>query len=401
MRNLAPSNWECVQDPRCAQGIRYALPTLLQVLVLGLLTGLRTLRDVERLATQVVVKRKLGLKGTPSDTTLDNILRKLDPSTFRDVVVAQVKAMHANKQLDSAINFPYSLVAIDGKALGTDDEKLHPDSHRMKAGDSVCYVLKALRAVLVSSAVKPILDQQRIPAGKGERTGLWSFLMGLRKSYGPLSRCFSFDAGFWSNALVDDLATNFMHFIFALKENAGSPYRFARADLGTGDQDPPKGWEAQLVETHGKKTVIRQFARKDDDLGTCGAVASVWRQRTRVLVGKKIISQEDRYFATSLPKSTLTAAQAMAAIRAHWGIENDSNWTMDAILREDTQAWVRQGMAREVLTWLRIIAYNLLRLIRCRSLRSKKGALRPWRQILEEIRDALLSKDAWAAVGFA
>lgn len=394
-RNLTVETWEEVPDPRNPRGVRHSLPSLLNMLVLGLVTNRSTLRDVERLIDRLPARRALGIGGPASDTTLYNVVRRVDPSSLRAVVVAQVRAMERNKQLEPAFDFPCSLVAIDGKALGTDPERLHPESHRQTVGDGARYVLKALRAVHITSAVKPILDQRLIPKGKGERYDLWSFLEGLRQSYGGLARGFTFDAGFWSQDLVTKLSVFNIPYIFGLKGNAGSPYRFAQHELGVGTADPAGGWEIETTEKRGSRLVRRQLARKQGDVGTFGAVCSVWRQRTTVLDGEEVVSQEDRFFATSFPVSIVSASQALAAIRAHWGIENDSHWTMDAILDEDTHTWVARGHGREVLTWLRILAYNLLRLFRCRSLRPQLGRRWPWRAVVEEVHTLLLNPDVW------
>lgn len=399
-RNLRAGIWNDVPDPRDRRGVRHPLASLLSVLTLGMIANMPTLRDLERLVQRLTARGALGIQGTPSDTTLYNLARQLEPTHLRPVVVDQVKAMERNKQLEQAIDFPFSLVAVDGKALGTDPEQVHPESHRTKANGTYCYVLKALRAVHVSSAVKPVLDQRLIPKGKGERHDLWSFLVGLRQSYGRLVGCLSFDAGFWSENLVMSLDSCFWPYIIALKGNAGAAHRYALRALGEGQAEPPMGWELETRETRNGQVIVRQLARIHDDLGTCGAVTCAWRQRTQVFRGDKQVSEDNRYFATNLSLEQVTARQALAAIRAHWGIENDSNWTMDAILKEDSTAWVAQERGREVLTWLRILAYNLLRLLRCRTLRAARRATLPWRAVVEEVRDALLRPDLWRS-GFS
>ena len=399
--NLSSEAWESVPDPRADRGQRYTLGTLLKVLLLGLVANQETLRDVEQLIQYMPTRKALGIQGTPSDTTLYKLVGRLDPASLRAVAQAEVKAMERSKQLERVVDFPLSLVAVDGKVLGTDDEKLHPESHRQKTENGQVYHLKALRAVHVSSAARPILDQQTIPAGKGERHALVPFLLGLRSTFWGLAQCFSFDAGFWSQDLAMELSTRFTSFIFALKGNAGAPHRFALSALGSGDQDPPGGWEIEAREAHGKRcSVTRELARVEGDLGTFGAVHAAWRQRTRWWVNGELTRQDDRYFATNLPLSRVEPAQALAAIRAHWAIENDSNWTMDAILKEDTRAWAAQGLARETLSWLRIIAYNLLRVLRHRTLRASSRQPIPWRQLIAQIRDTLMNPEVLAA-GFS
>ncbi len=48
--NLTPERWATVEDPRKPRGVRYKLVGLLNLLVLGLTVGSRTLLDVERRA---------------------------------------------------------------------------------------------------------------------------------------------------------------------------------------------------------------------------------------------------------------------------------------------------------------------------------------------------------------
>ena len=77
-------------------------------------------------------------------------------------------------------------------------------------------------------------------------------------------------------------------------------------------------------------------------------------ERTVKKTGKKSIEQ--RYFLTSL-KDVQKAAFAM---RAHWGIENNLHWVLDAILNED-YCLVRKDNAAANLSVLRKIVLNILK----------------------------------------
>ena len=77
-------------------------------------------------------------------------------------------------------------------------------------------------------------------------------------------------------------------------------------------------------------------------------------ERTVKKTGKK--SVEQRYFLTSL-KDVQKAAFAM---RAHWGIENNLHWVLDAILDED-YCLVRKDNAAANLSVLRKIVLNILK----------------------------------------
>jgi hypothetical protein len=60
----------------------------------------------------------------------------------------------------------------------------------------------------------------------------------------------------------------------------------------------------------------------------------------------------------------LTPEQMLTLVRRHWGIENGPNWTADVVLEEDTASLCLRGKAPFVLSWLRLLAYNLLALVR-------------------------------------
>ena len=107
------------------------------------------------------------------------------------------------------------------------------------------------------------------------------------------------------------------------------------------------------------------------------------------------VKEELRYFLTNLPAQRFTAKQILAVVRAHWGIENDCFWTLDTQWREDFVPWCSSGSAVEALSWIRLMAYNLMQRARRRNLRRSTDAnsvVAPppaWRNVLRWVRDAL------------
>lgn len=63
----------------------------------------------------------------------------------------------------------------------------------------------------------------------------------------------------------------------------------------------------------------------------------LWSLRREVtLNGATVpVSDEVRYFVSSIPPTLLTPTQQLDLVRLHWGIENGQNWTMDVALSED------------------------------------------------------------------
>jgi hypothetical protein len=89
---------------------------------------------------------------------------------------------------------------------------------------------------------------------------------------------------------------------------------------------------------------------------------------------------------TNLNLGRLKAEQILYVVRLHWTIENHCNWTVDVIWDEDTKAWCGQGVGIQVLGLLRLMAYNLVSLLRCRYLRTReriRAEKRRWQECCE------------------
>lgn len=398
--------WKQVTDPRGARGRRYQHAGLLQLLVLGIASGARSLREVEVLGKDLHYRSRFRLSGTPSDTTLDRTVRGVCAGELGEVLASMVQQMHRSKQLEVDPEIGLSLVAIDGKRYGTCREMEHPESVVGGSGDRTYYQVHALRAVLVSCAVKPALAQQVVKrsAHEGESTTFPSFMEQLLATYGGLVECVSMDAGFLSMPNLLRLNLQGVGFIVAVKGNARRVERWAQLHLGEGEADPPHGWEAQRTEGRGTsrqmtRSVARVRAEGLRGIGWHGVASEVWRvQQSGLRDGKRVI--EDRYFLTNLPPDRLRGSQALAAVRAHWGIENGCNWTLDTQLAEDSVTWVNQGNSADALAMLRLIAYNLLQMSRHRVLRAAENRAVSWRTLMTWIRDALVNPvEVWEPDG--
>ena len=392
-RSLRAEWWQVLTDPRGRQGRRYKLSELMQLLVVAMCARALTLRDVEQLGRDVRFRRSLGLRGTPSDTTLERIIRLVAPEMIKEVLRLQVRQFWRSKQLPILDEVGISLVAVDGKAIGTDAVRKHPEAQSQGTDEVPRFVLRTLRAVHVASAVKPVLDQLVLPAKGGEADNFIPFVQALQGAYGRLGllECISVDAGFTSRGNMHWLEEEDIGFIAALKGDQPTLHAEALRLLGQGDEEPPGGWEVTTRQVAGSRRVTRYFSRSTELAGCHGwtCIRQVWRVGQRREEGSKV-TWEDRYFLVNLAWDRLSPRQALRAVQAHWGIENDSNWTMDTQWMEDSRAWVRQGTALETLALLRCLAYNVARLLRHRTFRGKSTRGMRWRLLFQRVRDALV-----------
>ena len=84
------------------------------------------------------------------------------------------------------------------------------------------FLVKVLRAVLVGSAFKPIIDQIGIPAGMGESTTILGFFSTLLRPYKGLVECVSLEAAYCTQRVLNHFGVFNVAHIIALKANEGS-----------------------------------------------------------------------------------------------------------------------------------------------------------------------------------
>lgn len=357
--------------------------------------GVPTLREVESLLKDSSNRRSLGVQGCPSDTCLDRTIRMIAPGELLPIIAKQIRTAHRSKQLPIDPSLGISLVAIDGKVLKTGKTQFHPEAQAQGTnGEGPPYVLRVLRAMLTSTEIKPQIGQWLVPAATNEMGVFRPFMESLFQEYGRtnLIECVTVDAGFTHKEDLEWLNQKGVGFIASLKSNQPKLLEGLQLFLGSGEAEPPEGWEGVFETVDPGRRVTRYFARTPK-INTWhpewGFLRGGWRIRQRVEHGGKV-TWEDRYYVTNLPWNRLNAARAVKAVVSHWGIENCGNWTLDVHWGEDQGAWIQSETGIEVCAVLRILAYNLIRTLRHRVLRSSARNPLPYRRLFDLIRMAIL-----------
>lgn len=389
IRRAPVYRWEGIRDPRHRRGRRWKLGELIDRLFEGMLAGCRSLRRVETLSEECGERRRIA------DTTLYEVVGELEPYDFRRSLHQQVRTQERRKALEPE-GLPCGVLAIDGKALATLDHDAGGRAQKETTEDGWPYwVYRVLRAVLVSAAGKPCVDQKTIPASTNEAGVFEEFWSELLAAYGRtnLFEIVTGDAGLNDRAIADRIDGDGYGYVLALKNDQptlrAEAERLLAARTGqTPDAETP--WQRV-----GGCDVRRRLYRTTEIAGYHGwtRLRAAWLvvQETRPDFGP--IQIETRYFLTNLRPGRLTPSQCLQVVRMHWGIENDCFWSLDVQWGEDAGVWSTQGRALEVLGLLRAMAYNVCQHLRKRHLRQRRsdGTIEPppdWQSVFRWVEQA-------------
>jgi len=369
-----------VGDPRNRRGQRWELNEIMNALLFGLIANRTSLRAVERL-TEWSGKwlRKIFPRRLP-DTTIYNMLEVSNPQGLRDQLHAQTRLLWRSKCLEP-VGLPCGIVSVDGKSLWTDKEIDDPNAQSVHPTDRAAYAnLRVLRSVLISSGAKVAIDQIPIRSDTNDMGMFAEAFTALEANYKSLYEICSVDAGFCSEKNACLVADANKAYIMALKENQLELWREAERLLGPLIvPELSSDWEYYQGER------IRYHLFRTSQIAgylNWPHLKQVWRVEKEIIdrAGNRQI--ENHYRLTNLHWGRLKPAQILMVVRNHWGIENNCFWSLDVVWREDTKPWCTHNYALQVLGLLRLMAYNLIALLRFRYLR-KRDEKRSWQEWFE------------------
>ena len=403
-RSYKRRHWDLcagVTDPRARRGRRWSLRALVGAAFAGMLCAVRSLRAVEDLTALMAgaSQRGFGFGRRVPDSTLEPVVRRLDPEELRARLRAQVRSLQRAKALEER-DLPLGLAAIDGKCIYSGRRRVHPACQRQQEdGRPPRYLLRVLRAALISSPTKVCLDQVHIPAETNERGAFDAFWQTLVSAYGRsgLFEAVSLDAGFACKQLCGDIDQSGYGYIVGLKENQPELLREAQAHfqerivpLEGATPEPPEVETAW--ERYQGRRIKRQLWRSTALAGwhDWDHLRQVWlvRQVTEHPDGR--VETEDHYRLTNLVWGRLKGPEVLAVVRAHWGIENCLNWTTDVQWGEDQRAWAYADNALLVLGLLRLMAFNVLQVLFKRHLKAARYRRLRWAQRFRRVELALV-----------
>ena len=393
---------EELEDRRSAQGKRYALREVILAVLVGLLAGCKSYKEVEALVNvrmNRAMRRRLGLKLGITDTTMRNVFVRLHPYEVRRALHHLVRAAARRKALFPREGLPFGVVAMDGKETSIPAWDHHYAQQTVTADHQKAYgLVRTVNACLISAAAKPLIDAFPLPAETNEMGIFPHAFDSLVRHMGHLFQLVTYDAGVPSEDNCRHVVEAGKDFNFRIKNENWHVYKEAERRLGKRPVERALH-TTEDVECKG----VRGAAKPKStfrSVFTCEAPALpfVWdsvktlvRVHVRTIEDGRVVHEEDKFYISSLTPKSLTPEQWLYVTRGHWAVENNGHWTLDAVFREDERPWIVADPRGAVVTMLlRRIAYTLLALFRAVIRRSEDNPALSWSDLMTWVLDTLL-----------
>ena len=297
-----------VEDPRDVRRILHPLPEVLFLVVCG---SIADCDDYEEIAAWGAahldfLRRHLPFEhGVPGERWLTILMNRINPSLFAAAFADWVRESWPDKA---------GLVAIDGKTSRR--------SHDRSTGAGPLHLVSAF-----ATTARLVLAQEAVPDKASELAAIPPLLERLGAEDGLKGALVSIDAIATNADIARAITAQGADYLLAVKATA-------------------------VLRDTGWLEGARRFP---GELRLPGTTCLV-RAETRVETKGKMRS-ETRYFISSRP---LSAADAAAAIRGHWAIENRLHWVLDVTFADD-QSRLRKGHGARNMATVRHFALNLVR----------------------------------------
>jgi predicted transposase YbfD/YdcC len=335
-------HFQDLQDPRVERTRKHPLINIVFIAVCGVLSGANSFAAIHEFgcARRQWFARYLDLSnGIPSDDTIGRVLARLDPGAFEKCLLSW---MHAVQEATAN-----RLIAIDGKTVR--------GSYDRRGGTAAIHMVSAW-----ASENKLSLGQVVVAEKSNEITAIPELLQLLDVTGAVVT----IDAMGCQKEIAAQIRQGGGDYVLAVKQNQPTLHeQVTEAVTAALDEQEGTSYDEHRTEEsgHGRQET-RAYAilpapetvDPDGQWRDLSAVGVAFSERTD---SRGHYSLEARYYILS---TLLSAQEFAAAVRGHWGIENNLHWQLDVSFRED-ECRVHRDHAPANLSVIRRFALGLLK----------------------------------------
>lgn len=326
-----------LSDHRLDRNKLHGVEEILFLMLCALICGCEGWRDTERYGHFKLEFLRTFFPythGIPSDDTLRRFFRHLDPISFQTAFTTFVQRWNLETNQH---------IAIDGKV----------SRHSFDGENNPLHLVSAF-----ASDCRLVLAQEKVAQKSNEITAIPTLLNLLKLDQSVVT----IDAMGCQKEIAQCIRDRNGDYVLSLKGNQGSLHQDVR--LLFQDESLWKAFEVDHHQTvdgseHGRlETRICRVVEMPPEWKTHHA----WKDlQTLVEITsqreiKGVVTEEKRYYISSLPKDAKRLAQA---VRSHWSIENSLHWILDVSFRDDDSR-IRKGYAPQNIATVKHMALNLL-----------------------------------------
>jgi predicted transposase YbfD/YdcC len=338
------SEMKAVPDHRVAGMVTYPLDEILLATLVSVICGANDWERVEDYACESLdwLRRYLPFAaGVPSAQTFRKVFRLIDPEALERGFAAWAASLQQRAGEQGGAH----VVAIDGKTVR--------GSKTAADGTGAIHLVSAY-----ASEAGLVLAQRAVDAKSNEITAIPALLDMLALD----GAIVSIDAMGTQTEIARAIRVKRADYVLALKSNQTSLHEDARLFFADRDLCADLAAHAETAMGHGRveerqarAACAQWLAARHPAWKDLKSVVEIKARRIDKKTGRETC--ETRLYISSLAPDP---ALLLAAVRAHWAIENNLHWVLDVAFDED-RCRTRKDHSAKGLALIRKAALNLLK----------------------------------------